>query len=85
MSKVTVELDDDAVDSVVVQALKNQYNSLTDELEYRKDDRETIGIFYKDKEKDIAEIQRHLEAVATVLVYNMTHKDFEEWQKQNER
>ena len=79
MSKFTVELDYEAVESLVVQVLKEQYNRLTDELERRKDDRETLGIFLPDKEEDIAEIQRHLDAVETVLSYNMIHEDFEEW------
>lgn len=79
MSKFTVELDYDAVDSIVVQVLKDQYSGLVDDLERRKDGKETIGIFSSDKEEDIAEIQRHLDAVETVLSYNMPHTDFEEW------
>jgi len=82
MSKFTVELDYDAVDSIVVQVLKDQYSGLIDDLEARKDDRE-YGIFLLDKEEDIAEIQRHLDAVETVLSYNMTHDDFEEWKNEN--
>ncbi len=79
MNKLTVELEWDAVDSIVVQALKNQYSSLTRDLERRKDDRETLDIFLPDKEEDIAEIQRHLEAIETILSYNMAHTDFAEW------
>lgn len=82
MSKFTVELDYDAVDSIVVQVLKDQYSGLTDELECRKDGRDTLGIFLPDKEEDIAEIQRHLDAVETVLSYNMIQEDFEEWKNE---
>lgn len=83
MSKFTVELNYDAMDSIVVQVLKEQYSSLTDDLKGRKDDREKYGIFSSDKKEDIAEIQRHLDAVETVLSYNMTHDDFEEWKNEN--
>ena len=79
MNKFTVELDYDAVDSIVVQVLKDQYSGLVDDLERRKDGKETLGIFSLDKEEDIAEIRRHLAAMATVLSYNMSYKDFEEY------
>ena len=79
MSKFTVELDYEAVESLVVQVLKDQYSGLVDDLEQRKDGKETLGIFSLDKQEDIAEIRRHLAAMATVLSYNMSYKDFEEY------
>jgi len=79
MNKFTVELEWDAVDSIVVQVLKNQYNGLKEELDRRLNDKETLGIFLPDKEEDIAEIQRHLDSIKIVLQYNMNHEDFEEW------
>jgi len=81
MSKFIVELDYDAADSIVVQVLKGQFSGFVADLERRKDNRETLGIFLSDKEEDIAEIQRHMAAFETVLSYNMSHKDFEEWKK----
>jgi hypothetical protein len=79
MNKVTVELERDAVDSIVVQALKNQYNGLKEDLDRRLNDKETWGIFLSDKVEDVACIWRHLDSIKTVLSYNMTHEDFEEW------
>lgn len=79
MNKVTVELERDAVDSIVVQALKNQYNGLVDDLDRRLNDKEAFGIFLSDKVEDVACICRHLDSIKTVLSYNMTHEDFEEW------
>ena len=79
MSKFTVELEWDAVDSIVVQVLKNQYNGFKKDLDSRLNDKETLGIFSNDKEEDIAEIQKHLDSIKTVLSYNMNHEDFEEW------
>ena len=79
MNKFTVELEWDAVDSIVVQFLKNQYDGLKKALDRRLNDKETLGNFSNDKEEDIAEIQKHLDSIKTVLSYNMTHEDFEKW------
>jgi len=83
MNKFTVELEWDAVDSIVIQALKNQYNGLKECLDSRLNDKETLGIFSSDKEEDIAEIQKHLDSIKTVLSYNMHHEYFEEWKNEN--
>ena len=85
MNKLTVELEWDAVDSIVVQALKNQYSDLKKDLDRRRNDEDTLGIFFSDKVEDVACIHRHLDSLKIVLSYNMNHEDFEEWQKQNER
>ena len=79
MNKFTVELEWDAVDSIVVQVLKNQYNGLKKDFDSRLNDKETLGIFSHDKGEDIAEIQKHLDSIKTVLSYNMIHEKFEEW------
>ena len=79
MNKFTVELEWDAVDSIVVQVLKNQYDGLKKALDRRLNDKETLGNFSNEKEEDIAEIQKHLDSIKTVLSYNMTHEDFEKW------
>lgn len=84
MSKVTVELESDVVDSIVVQALKNQYSSLKKDLHRRLNDEETFGgIFYEDKIEDVACIYRHLDSIKIVLSYNMNYDDFEQWKKEN--
>ena len=83
MNKFTVELEWDAVDSIVVQVLKNQYNGLKEELDRRLNDEETSGIFFSDKVEDVACIWRHLDSIKIVLSYNMNHKDFQEWENDN--
>jgi len=83
MNKLTVELEWDAVDSIVVQALKKQYNDLKKDIDRRLNDEETFGSFFSDKVEDIAEIQKHLDSIKTVLSYNMNCKDFEEWKNEN--
>lgn len=83
MNKFTVELEWDAVDSIVVQVLKNQYNGLKEELGRRLNDEETLGIFFSDKVEDIVEIQKHLDSIKTMLSYNMNHEDFEQWKDEH--
>jgi hypothetical protein len=85
MNKYTVELDYDAVDSIVVQVLQEQYKSLIDDRTARESDKESIGSFFTDKEKDIAEINRHLDAMEIVLSYNMVYTVFEEWKNEVSR
>jgi len=83
MSKFTVELEWDAVDSIVVQVLKDQYNGLKEELDRRLNDEDTLGIFFSDKVEDVACICRHLDSIKIVLSYNMNRKDFEQWKNEN--
>ena len=83
MNKFTVELEWDAVDSIVVQVLKNQYSDLKKDLDRRLNDESTFGIFLSDKVEDVACIWRHLDSIKIVLSYNMNHKDFEEWKNEN--
>ena len=40
---------------------------------------------FTDKEKDIAEINRHLDAMEIVLSYNMVYTVFEEWKNEVSR
>jgi len=85
MSKYTVELDYDAVDSIVVRVLQDQYKSLIDYRKVRESNKESIGAFFTDKEKDIAEINRHLDAMEIILSYNMVHTVFEKWKNEVSR
>ena len=83
MNKFTVELEWDAVDSIVVQVLKNQYSDLKKDLDRRRNDEDTLGIFFSDKVEDVAEIQKHLDSIKIVLSYNMNHEEFEQWKNEN--
>jgi hypothetical protein len=66
--KITVELDWDTIDKVTTCAMKSVLENLEVDFENRK---AGIGmaIFDKNKKKDIAEIQRHIDAFKTVLKY----------------
>lgn len=66
--KITVELDWDTIDKVTSCSMKGLVESLEDDLEKRKAGT-GMAIFDKNKKKDIAEIQRHIDAFKTVLKY----------------
>ena len=68
MKKITIELDWETIDKVTTCSMKGLVESLEDDLEKRKAGT-GMAIFDKNKKKDIAEIQRHIDAFKTVLKY----------------
>jgi len=66
--KITVELDWDTVDGITTSTMKSLLQNLEVDLENRKAGT-GMAIFHKDKKKDIAEINRHIDAFKTVLKY----------------
>ena len=72
--KITVELDWDTIDRVTTCAMKSVLENLEVDLENRKDGT-GMAIFHKDKKKDIAEINRHIDAFWTVLKYYGEEKE----------
>ena len=70
-----VEINHEAVDSIVVQSLKEQYKQLTDDLEDRYINDNT-GVFHSNKEEDIVAIKKMLNNLENVLEYNMTEEDY---------
>lgn len=66
--KITVELDWDTIDRITTCSMKSLVECLEADLKKRKDGT-GMAIFDKNKKKDIAEIQRHIDAFKTVLKY----------------
>ena len=66
--KVTIEPDWDTIDHITTCSMKGLVESLEADLELRKAGT-GMAIFDKNKKKDIAEIQRHIDAFRTVLKY----------------
>ena len=66
--KITVELDWDTIDRIMICSIKSLVESLEADLEKRKDDT-GMAIFEKNKKKDIALIEKHIEAFKLVLKY----------------
>ena len=73
---IKVELDYEVTDSIVVESLKEQYNTFIMGA--------TGGVFHMDKEKDTVAIKEHLKSIENVLRYNMVDEDFKEWKSVQE-
>jgi len=69
MPKVTVELDWDTVDGIVVQQVTDARDGLIEQLEERKGKGNKGGVFDSDKKKDIILIKAHIDAFALVVKY----------------
>ena len=66
--KVTVELDWDTIDRITTCSMETLVKNLEDDLQKRKAGT-GMAIFDTNKKKDIAEIERHIDAFKTVLEY----------------
>ena len=77
---IKVELDYDSVDSIVVESLKEQYNTFKICVKIS----DSCGIFHMDKEKDTVAIKEHLKSIENVLRYTMVDEDFKEWKSVQE-
>jgi len=72
MKKVTVELDWDTVDNIVVDQLKETLSNLEDDLVHRQtSDKVELAqiVFEYDKEADCKMLQEHANAFKIVLSY----------------
>lgn len=65
--EVTVTLLEEQTSQIVVNELKNSISILEMELDNRKNNSNSFGVFHNDKEKDIVEIENHLLAFKTTL------------------
>ena len=63
-----VEVCSHGLDSIIRGDLKSVLDSLNLDLKARKSGK-GVGIFDTDKAKDVAEIQRHIDALKIVLKY----------------
>jgi hypothetical protein len=66
--KVSIELDWDTIDHITTCSIKTLVECLEADLEKRKADT-GMAIFEKNKKKDIALIEKHIEAFKLVLKY----------------
>lgn len=65
---ITVEIDCDEADKIVVANLNDMLECLENDYELRKEDR-GMSIFEKDKDKDLKIIKKHIKSFKTVLKY----------------
>lgn len=77
-STVSLEVEADVIEQIVVQELVGLHTSLSRDLKDRKAGKR-IGIFDMDKDIDIATLNGHLFAVETVLKYYTTPEQLKEY------
>jgi hypothetical protein len=65
---ITVEIDYDEADKIVVANLSSMLECLEDDYELRKEDR-GMAIFEKDKDEDLKILKKHIKSFKTVLKY----------------
>jgi len=71
---ITIELDWDMVDDIVVQELKNNLEGFIESLERVK----KLGrgdVFTTDLEQDIVDIEKHIEACKLLIAYHTPFQD----------
>jgi predicted DNA-binding protein (UPF0278 family) len=69
MPNVTVELDWETVDNIVLSQLQDAYSGLVTDLEERQNESRRGGIFDTDKDTDIILIKKHLDAFKLAIKY----------------
>jgi hypothetical protein len=69
MPKVTVELDWETVEDIVINQLHDAREGLIEDLKIREDDGRRGGIFDNDKVKDIILMKAHIDAFALAIKY----------------
>lgn len=67
--EVTLKIDDEIVDTILVAYLNDTMASLVKSLGERWAGEETLGLFYDDVDKDIEEIKKHIDALRLVINY----------------
>jgi hypothetical protein len=64
-----LKIDSDCMDEIVKADLAGVRDSLSLDLERRKQGKYSNGIFHHDKKKDIAEVRKHINAFNLILKY----------------
>ena len=72
--EVMIKLDEDQIDKIVTDELKNAISLLEMELDNRNRNANSFGIFTSDKEKDIVEIENHILGMKTTLNWFEPHR-----------
>lgn len=68
MSKIMIQMEDEQIDAIVVQEIKNCIEGFKRDLELRPDGK-GLAIFDNDPVKDVLYIQEHISAFKLVVKY----------------
>lgn len=66
---ISFELEPEQVDRIIVEELNYHLHTFNKDLELRKSGQSSLGVFSNNKDEDVAEITRHIEAINTILTY----------------
>lgn len=67
--KVEIDINSDTADFLIVENLKQTIANMEHDLKALEEGTETCGFFSTDKNQDLAEITKHLDAFRTTLNY----------------
>lgn len=68
MSKIMIQMEDEQIDAIVVQEIKNSIKGFERDLELRTDGK-GLAIFDNDPVVDVVYIQKYIDAFRLVLEY----------------
>lgn len=63
----TIEMTDEQIDHIIVSQLRDSRERFLEDIESTKNGRNANIFFYNEPEKDIAEIQQHIDAITLLL------------------
>jgi DNA topoisomerase VI subunit A len=66
--KVTFEMEEQQVDSIIIQDIKRNLKEFEEDLELRADGK-GLAIFHEDPVKDVAQISQYISAFELILDY----------------
>ena len=67
--KVEIDINSDTADFLIVENLKQTIADMEHDLKTREEDSDTCGIFSTDKDEDLVEMAKHIEAFKLTLSY----------------
>ena len=67
--EVTLTIDDEIVDTILVAYLNDTMASLVKSLGERWAGEDKLGLFHNDVDRDIEEIKKHIDALRLVINY----------------
>jgi len=67
--KVEIDINSDTADFLIVENLKQAIADMEHDLKTREEDSDTCGIFSTDKDEDLVEMAKHIEAFKLTLSY----------------
>jgi hypothetical protein len=67
--KVEIDINSDTADFLIVENLKQTIADMEHDLKAREEETDTCGIFSTDRDEDLVEIAKHIDAFKITLSY----------------